>query len=248
MTSVRVAAHVHSSWSYDAEWSLQDIARAFRRRRYDVVLMSEHDRGFDQQRWTDYQQACKTASTGDITLIPGVEYEDADNVVHTPVWGDDVPFLGAGRPTLELLRSAQAEGAVAVLAHPWRRNAISRYQPEWAPLLSAVEIWNRKYDGIAPHRETTKLAHTEGLGSFVSLDFHTGRQFFPLAMSVSLDERPSSASVAEAIRSGRFRPEFLGFSALRFTGGLEGATLRALEAVRRGVRGPLRRLQQRAAN
>jgi hypothetical protein len=245
MRSVRVAAHVHSSWSYDAEWSLQDIARAFRRRRYDVVLMSEHDRTFDQQRWTTYQQACQAASTDDIVLIPGIEYEDADNIVHTPVWGENVPYLGAGRPTIELLRSAQAEGGVAVLAHPWRRDAISRYQPEWAPLLSAVEIWNRKYDGIAPHRETPRLVAGQGLKPFVSLDFHTSRQFFPLAMSVSLDERPTPASLAEAIRSGRFQPEFLGVSALRFTGGLEGATLHALEALRRGVRGPLRQIQQR---
>jgi hypothetical protein len=247
MKSVRVAAHVHSSWSYDAEWSLQDIARAFRRRRYDVVLMSEHDRTFDQQRWTAYQHACQAASSDDIVLIPGIEYEDADNIVHTPVWGD-VPYLGAGRPTIELLRLAQAEGGVAVLAHPWRRNAISRYQLEWAPLLSAVEIWNRKYDGIAPHRGTYRLVAEEGLKPFVSLDFHTSRQFFPLAMSVSLDERPSSASLAEAIRSGRFQPEFLGVSALRFTGGLEGATMQALEALRRGVRRPLRQLQRRTVS
>ena len=191
MTTVRVAAHVHSSWSYDAEWSLEDIARAFRRRRYDVVLMSEHDREFDQQRWEEYQKACAAASTDDILLIPGIEYEDADNVVHTPVWGENVPFLGSGRPTLELLQLAQAEGAVAVLAHPWRRNAISRYRCEWAPLLSAVEIWNRKYDGVAPHREIKKFADREGFAPFVSLDFHTSRQFFPLAMSVSLAERPS---------------------------------------------------------
>ena len=243
MTTVRVAAHIHSSWSYDAEWSLADIAQAFRRRRYDAVLMSEHDREFDQQRWTEYQKACAAASTEDILLIPGIEYEDADNVVHMPVWGQDVPFLGSGRPPLELLQLAQAEGAVSVLAHPWRRNAISRYQPEWAPLLSAVEIWNRKYDGVAPHREIKKFADREGFAPFVSLDFHTRRQFFPLAMSVSLAERLSPVSLIEAIRGGRCRAEFLGFSALRFTGGLEGATLRALETARRGVRGPLRRLQ-----
>lgn len=243
MRAVRVAAHVHSSWSYDADWSLEDIARAFRRRRYDVVLMSEHDREFDQQRWMEYQKACSAASTDDVLLIPGIEYEDADNVVHTLVWGEDVPFLGSARPTLELLRLAQTEGAVAVLAHPWRRNAISRYQPEWAPLLSAVEIWNRKYDGVAPHRESKKFAEREGFAPFVSLDFHTGRQFFPLAMSVSLAERPSPVSVIEAIRGGRCRAEFLGISALRFTGGLEGAALHALETVRRGVRWPLRRLQ-----
>jgi predicted metal-dependent phosphoesterase TrpH len=243
MTTVRVAAHVHSSWSYDAEWSLEDIARAFQRRRYDVVLMSEHDREFGQQRWEEYQKACVAASTDDILLIPGIEYEDADNVVHTPVWGQDVPFLGSGRPTLELLQLARAEGAVAVLAHPWRRNAISRYRCEWAPLLSAVEIWNRKYDGVAPHREIREFADREGFAPFVSLDFHTRRQFFPLAMSASLAEHPSAVSLVDAIRDGHCRAEFLGVSALRFTGGLEGATLRALETARRGVRGSLRRLR-----
>jgi predicted metal-dependent phosphoesterase TrpH len=240
MTRLRVAAHVHSSWSYDAEWSLQEIAREFRKRRYDVVLMSEHDRSFSGRRWSDYQQACQEASTEAIILVPGIEYEDGDNVVHTPVWGEDVPFLGAGRPTLELLRAAQMEGAVAVLAHPWRRNAISRYQSEWGPLLTAVEIWNRKYDGIAPNREGARFAARESLEPFVALDFHTSRQFFPLALSVELNEAPSAGSLAEAIRKGDFRAEFLGFSALRFTGGLEGSTLRALEAARRGVRGAVR--------
>jgi hypothetical protein len=241
MTSLRVAAHIHSSWSYDAEWSLPDIARAFRRRRYNAVLMSEHDRGFDQQRWAEYQKACLEASTDDILLIPGIEYEDADNVVHTPVWGENVPFLGSGHPTLELLQLAQAEGAVSVLAHPWRRDAISRYRPEWAPLLSAVEVWNRKYDGVAPHQEIRKFADREGLAPFVSLDFHSRGQFFPLAMSVSVPGHPSPSSLIEAIRGGRCRAEFLGLSALRFTGGLEGATLRALDTVRRSMRASLRK-------
>ena len=241
MTSVRVAAHVHSSWSYDGEWNLQQIAAAFRRRRYDVVLMSEHDRSFDQRRWEDYKQACEAASNCDITLIPGIEYEDSDNVVHTPVWGGQVPFLGAGRSTFELLCDARDEGAVAVLAHPWRKSAISRYQPEWAPLLSAVEIWNRKYDGISPNREVANLAARDKIEPFVSLDFHTRRQFFPLAISVMLDDPPTSASLAEAIRKGRFQPEFLGFSALRFTDGIEGRALGALEATRRGVRNVVKR-------
>ena len=244
MRKVRVAAHVHSSWSYDGQWSLHDIASAFRRRRYDVVLMSEHDRSFDERTWAEYQVACQEASTNGILLVPGIEYEDSDGVVHTPVWGDKVPFLGAGRPTLELLRRARTENAVAVLAHPWRRHAISRYQPEWGSLLSAIEIWNRKYDGVAPSRQLTQFAGKEGLDPFVALDFHTSRQFFPLAMSVTLTAEPSTASLVNAIRDGHCQPEFLGMSALRFTGGIEGTALLSLELFRRGIRRPLRRLQQ----
>lgn len=246
MTVVRLAAHVHSSWSYDGAWSLEDIAREFRRRRYHVVLMSEHDRGFDAVRWAEYQRACESASTDDLLLVPGIEYEDDENIVHTPVWGDGVPFLGAGRPTLDLLRAANAEGAAAVLAHPWRRNAISRYEPEWGPLLSAVEIWNRKYDGFAVNRSAANFAQREGVHPFVTLDFHTSRQFFPLAMSVVLSEQPTTSSLVKAMKDGHCQPQFLGMSALRFTGGLEGSTLSVLEALRRGARKPVNRLRQLA--
>jgi hypothetical protein len=235
VTSLRIAAHVHSSWSYDAEWSLDDLASAFSRRRYNAVLMSEHDRSFDEQRWLEYRKACEAASTQDITLIPGLEYEDPEGIVHIPVWGDDTPFLGSGRPTLELLRAAQTEGAVAVFAHPWRRDAISRYAPEWAPLLSAVEVWNRKYDGIAPHPDAGSFAVREGLRPFASLDFHTRRQFFPLAMSAVVEDT-CTTSVIEAIRGGRCKPDFLGRSAMCFTRGFEGATLRYLEATRQLAR------------
>jgi predicted metal-dependent phosphoesterase TrpH len=243
MTRLRIAAHVHSSWSYDAEWSLGEIAKAFKKRRYDAVLMSEHDRSFDQGRWEAYQEACREASSADIRLIPGIEYEDGDSVVHTPVWGENVPFLGAGLPTIDVLHAAQAEGAVAVLAHPWRRNAISRYRPEWGPLLSAVEIWNRKYDGVAPNKEAARFSAEADLNPFVTLDFHNSHQFYPLAMSADLDEEPTAGSLAEAIRKGRFEPRFLGFSALRWTGGLEGATLRALETARRRLRDAIAAIQ-----
>lgn len=227
--SMRVAAHVHSSWSYDARWSLKEIADAFRRRHYDVVLMSEHDRNFNERKWCEYQYACQDASTDGILLIPGVEYEDSDGVVHIPVWGDKIPFLGSGKPTIELLRCARAENAIAVHAHPWRRNIISRYRPEWAPLLSGIEIWNRKYDGITPNKDLKHFGVRERIDPFVSLDFHTRRQFFPLAMSISLKEEPSSASIVTAIRDGHCKPEFFGMSALRFTKGIEGWSLSFLE-------------------
>jgi len=206
------------------------------------VLMAEHDRSFDQTRWEKFQDACRAVS---ITLIPGIEYEDGDSVVRTPVWGEHVPFLGAGRPTLELLQAAQSEGAVAVLAHPWRRNAISRYRAEWAPLLSAVEVWNRKYDGIAPNREAASLAAAADMGRFAALDFHTSRQFFPLAIAIEVADPPTASTLVDAIRKGNFRPEFIGLPVLRFTGGLEGTTLRGLEAARRALRRSARTIKPR---
>jgi predicted metal-dependent phosphoesterase TrpH len=241
---IRAAAHVHSDWSYDASWPLPDLARAFARRGYDVVLMAEHDRGFDSARWEAYKRACADASGAKITLVPGMEYEDADNVVHVPVWGEGMPYLGHGRPTGEILSAARDGGAVAVLAHPWRRDAVQRFDSEWAPFLAAVEIWNRHYDGVAPNPAGRRFAKQHGLSPFVSLDFHSRRQFFPLAMELEVDGSVSPASVYEALRAGRFRPAALRVSALRFTNGLPGTTMRGLERTRRVLRGPVRSLER----
>lgn len=111
----------------------------------------------------EYRHACAETSSRDILLVPGIEYGDADDIVHTVVWGDDVPFFGEGRDALEVLAAARDSKAATVFAHPWRRSAISRYRPAWAPLLSAVEIWNRKYDGVAPHPEGKAFADRFGL-------------------------------------------------------------------------------------
>jgi len=214
MKTIRVAAHVHSEWSYDAEWPLPELVGAFRERGYDAVLMAEHDRGFDDARWEAYRAACAEASTPELLLVPGMEYEDSD--------------------------------AFTVFAHPARRDAIRSFQPEWAPLLDAVEIWNRHYDGIAPYPRGRSFAAEQGLRPFAALDFHTRRQFFPLALALEVAEPVSAAAVVEALRAARFRVEAFGTSALRFTGGIPGTALRTGEWLRRRIRGPVRRAQRLA--
>ena len=99
MRTVRAAPHVHSEWSYDAEWRLADLVAAFRERKYDAILTAEHDRGFDDDRWDAYREACAAASTDEVLMVPGMEYEDAESLVHIPVWGEALAFLGAARPT-----------------------------------------------------------------------------------------------------------------------------------------------------
>ena len=67
-----------------------------------------------------------------------------------------------------------------------------------------MEIWNRKYDGWAPNRFAVEMARRERLGEFVSLDFHTRRQFFPLAMALRVDgdASPDPGAVYSALRAG----------------------------------------------
>src|SRR5579864_5136200 len=131
---ILAACHVHSTWSYDGSWSLEELSAKFRRRGCRVVMMTEHDRGFSVARLLEYKKACAQASSETILLVPGVEYSDADNGVHVLVWGD-VPFLGEGLPTGEMLEAVKAAGGIAVLAHPSRKNAWQCFEPCWGDML-----------------------------------------------------------------------------------------------------------------
>ena len=244
-STVRVVAHVHSEWSDDASWSLSRIAATFGRRGYSVVLMSEHSRGFTSAKWLEYMDACEKASSGRVTLVPGIEYGDEDDVVHIPVWGR-LPFFGEAPRTGTLLAEVSQAGGTAVWAHPWRRAAWKRFDPEWSEHLGAIEVWNRKYDGIAPNRRSLDLSRREGAPAFVSLDFHTRRQLFPLSLALRLADlpgehvaEPSSPitvdRVYEALQSGRFSARAFGLELERLTEGPPAAVLAVLESSRRAL-------------
>jgi predicted metal-dependent phosphoesterase TrpH len=230
MKTLRAAAHVHSDWSDDGVWSLESIARSFRRRRYDVVLMCEHSRDWTARRYDEYVEACAAASPDGLLLVPGIEYEDEDNVVHVAVWGD-LPFFGGTPDIGELLGEVAAANGSSVLAHPWRRDAWRRFEESWTRNLTAIEVWNRKYDGWAPNRSALEMVRRDGLREFVSLDFHTRRQFFPLAMELRVDTRRLERdAVHSALRAGAFECRAFRRPALHLA---RGDGLRGLELCER---------------
>src|SRR5260370_21394076 len=197
------ACHVHSDWSYDGSWSLEDLSAKFRGRRCGVLMMTEHDRGFTASRLDQYREMCARVSSSEILVLPGIEYSDAANRVHVLVWGP-VPFLGEGLPTSEMLSAVRAAGGLAVLAHPSRRDAWRSFDPSWADRLLGVEVWNRKYDGWAPSQTAPSLVRAAGAVPFVGLDFHTQRQSFPLNMALEMDEPVTEQSVLNCLRTRRY--------------------------------------------
>lgn len=202
---VCAVCHLHSCWSYDGTWTIRELAASLSARGCQVMMMTEHDRGYGEERYQRFRQACSEASSGDILVVPGMEYSDAANRIHVLVWGLD-RFLGQELPTAEMLHAAKAANGIAVLAHPSRKDAWRSYQPEWAPLLTGIEVWNRKYDGWAPSHTAPRLIETSHLMPFVGLDFHTDRQMFPLRMALHIDGAITETSVLAAIRAGRCAP------------------------------------------
>lgn len=228
---------MHSAWSYDGSWSLSRIAQVFGRWGCSVVLMSEHSRGFSAAKWAEYVDACSAASNGRITLVPGIEYGDEEDVVHIPVWGR-VPFFGEAPPIGDLLAQVAEVGGTAVWAHPWRRDAWRLAEPSWFEHLRGVEVWNRKYDGIAPNSSCAELARRYEIPAWAALDFHTRRQLFPLSLNLGLTGHAESVTpdcVYSALGAGQFSARALGMPLHWLSKGAPAQVLRGLEGARRCV-------------
>jgi hypothetical protein len=242
--SVTTILHAHSSWSYDGRWPLARLARLFGRMGAEAAMLTEHDTGFDAARFADFVAECAAASTRRCRLVPGIEYSSPDNDVHILTWGVD-RFLGVGRPVLATLRDVAEAGGVSVLAHPARRDAWRLFLPEWVPYLAAIEVWNRKADGLAPGREALALVARTGLPATAGLDFHRRKQIWPLANRLTVDTAlPLERGLVEALRAGRVVPTAFGLPVLdagRRERPAFGMVNRGAERLRRAVRPLFRR-------
>jgi len=206
---VIAACHIHSEWSYDAKWTIAALSAKFAARGCKLLLMTEHDRGFSASRFEQFRETCAAASNGNILVVPGIEYSDAENRVHVLTWGLD-SFLGENLPTGEMLAAVQAAGGVAVLAHPGRKDVWKTFDPQWVDRLLGIEIWNRKYDGWAPSQSAPALLGMGELVPFAGLDFHDQRQSFPLTMVFDIEGDITEANVLRCLRARRCQARAFG--------------------------------------
>ncbi len=238
---VKAVTHIHSDWSYDGNWSLSRIAKYFGTLGYDIVLTSEHDRSFDNERWAAYKEACHEVSTKRTSIVPGIEYSDEDNVIHILVWGVS-EFLGKDQETGHLLQMANNKDGICVLAHPGRRNAWKQLDKAWFPLLQGIEFWNRQYDGIAPNQKAIDLLRSNSkIIPFMGLDFHQFNQTFPLMMTVNISGELSKEILLNALRNGQCQSLAFGLSAAVFSEGYPLSFARSAESIRRFLSKIIRR-------
>ncbi len=235
--TVRAVLHAHSTWSYDGHWSLAKIARLFGAMGARAVMMTEHDTGFSPDRYDEYRAACAQASTRLCRIVPGIEYSCPDNDVHILTWGLD-RFLSEHHPVMETLEAVRSSNGVAVFAHPVRRNAYDLFDPAWVPYLSAIELWNRKSDGLTIGREARDLIRDTGLPATVGIDFHRMRHVYPLFNRVSVaGDLPLETALVAGLRDGAIVPEALYESLLAPDGQPRTGVHDRLERARRnGIR------------
>lgn len=239
MRELNVVLHVHSTWSYDGKWKLDALARFYGRLGADVVMMTEHDTGFDPDSYNDYRKACEAASTKKCRLVPGIEYSCPDNDIHILTWGLNT-FLAEHSPVLETLTAVKQANGAAIFAHPIRRDAWAKYDHAWTPLLHGIEVWNRKSDGVAPGTEAVKLIAQSKLPATVGQDFHTLRHYWPLTMRVEASNTNPVPDIVAALRAGTAVPHAFGRRLLDANGQVSSSWHTQLERLRVAIRDTLR--------
>lgn len=247
MKTLRLAPHIHTEASDDSSWSLSRLVKVLSCAGFHGMLVSDHDRTMDADRWKRLQADCdRVADLHDFIIVPGVEYQDPDHIVHIPVFGR-MSFDHRSPDIGQLLVRAHDHGAAAIFAHPKRRDAWERFSPDWAQHLAGIEVWNRKYDGVSPNTWAQKTAAELGLLPTVALDWHGPRQLFPLAIHVPVPAPGSNVERSEAvvasIVSGAARATALGVDVTRLHRGPVGALLRSSERIRQLAAPRIRRLE-----
>lgn len=96
--------------------------------------------------------------------------------------------------------------------------------------MPSLALWNRKYDGYAPNSYAARLLRERrDLLAFVSLDFHTARQFHPLTMLFDTDGPAGEASVHEAMVARRVEARAFGVPAVALADDRVQSTLAGVE-------------------
>jgi hypothetical protein len=230
-----VLAHAHSNWSYDSRLSLQDWCALAAKHGCDTVLLAEHEEtGFTAARYAAFVAACQQASTADVQLVPGVEFNQGG--YHVLCYGlREWP----ARPCdpHALADAVHQQGAFLCLAHPPRYRW--RYPAALLSVVDAVEVWNSSWvcDGrLGPHPRSLALAR--GKTILVGQDVHKVKHVSGLIMKtpsrdvltdlrnerfvVSVDHRlwtPQQLRrrvLAGVVQRGRTRVVRAGLSAYRF--------------------------------
>jgi hypothetical protein len=140
---MRALLHVHSSWSYDGEATLDELARWGAGRGLGAILLTEHVNDFDAVKMESYVGAVDALAGSACRLVPGLEFAVRGGF---HLLGFDLRAWTSTVDPVAAARFIRDQGGIAVLAHP------ARYKGRWPEddalaALHGIEVWNARYDG-----------------------------------------------------------------------------------------------------
>lgn len=195
--------HVHSTYS-DGALSLAEIVEWARGEALDFVCVTDHSGRARGKRLEELCEECDRLS-GDVLLLPGVEFEHRGRHVLTIAPVDCLLTL-TDEVAVEEPEAVREGGGLTIWAHPSLTFDLSLRAGIDAP-YDGWEVWNLRMDGrmpclpVAALRE--RVARQRPLMAFAGLDLHK----LPIAMmptcTVEVDGPTlNTGALIHALRSG----------------------------------------------
>lgn len=205
--------HIHSDYSYDGVNRLEEIAQWARDHGLKFVLLTEHDLGFTQEVFAEYCKEC-AAQSGEVLLLPGIEYEviRQEAIIHIGAIG--LPHL-LHRSIIEggvlpLVKAIQDLGGLAILHHP--NNIRQMLTQQELESFDLIELWNSKFDcGFAPNFQFLRwLKKMNQQGPYlVSADIHQVNNFDKKTIAfIDLQVSPDTlqqTTIVDSLKQARYR-------------------------------------------
>lgn len=200
---IKGVLHLHSTWS-DGDLTIPELRDVFVEAGCRFACITDHSDWLDDERLAAYRAECDAYSDERFRFVASLEYSCADRM-HILGYGVTAPIQSMDPETV--IRHIQAEGGLAVIAHPKDTafDAIERFDP----MPDGIEVWNSKYDGrYAPRPGTFALlarlqARRSTIRAYYGQDLHWRRQYRGLYAYVDVD-RPDRAAILAALASGAY--------------------------------------------
>jgi len=207
--------HIHSNFSYDGVNSIKEIVEWAKAQSLNFIILTEHDQGYDQNKFKNYIHECKEASNL-VKVIPGIEYslEEFGKSIHISVLDvscfieQDIKLGGISI----FLEKVKELGGIAILNHP--TDVIASISDSLLTRFDLIEIWNTKYDpDYSPNIKTLKLSTcSPNFNTYfiASSDIHEIpiRNYVCIDINYNISSDISEEDILNLIKTGHFSTSY----------------------------------------
>ena len=171
---VRIDYHVHTSWSYDAQTSLEALIERALEAGLTHLCVTDHDT-------IDGALALKRIAPPELEVIVGCEFSTADG---SQVIGVGLGAMIAEDRPLDLMRKIRDQGGLVLIPHPFRRGSgifrpeMRRSEPFVQSVLSVADIlecFNGR-DTYDNNQRSRRFAVERSLPAVAGSDAHTASE------------------------------------------------------------------------
>lgn len=197
--------HIHTFYSHDSNCAIDNLVAKAKEMGYSFMIVSDHANDLNTEKVESLINDCRSLSTDNFIVIPGVEYS-FDNNTH-------VAFIGINSPLTSttpeaLIREAHNQNAIGVLCHPG--SITSANYPEWIKELDGAELWNARFASAwAPDKKSFDVMNdllqiNPNLTSWSGLDLHYMWELKKLYLELNVSNL-SEQEIMSCLKSGTFR-------------------------------------------